>query len=181
MPVEFLTDQAAVYGRYNGPPDRAQMERFFFLDDSDKALVGKRCGDHNRLGFAVQLTTARYVGTSLADPSRRAETCTRCGVYAASQTYLEGLRPPLSPPTRLIISGPAHQDVQTTSDICAGDFEHRHLAGATLELDDAALDRIDEIVPPGTNIYEPNAPFDAPWLAQPEKLRRPIANRPAAS
>ncbi|GAA1620434.1 aldo/keto reductase [Kribbella sancticallisti] len=55
------------------------------------------------------------------------------------------------------------------------------VAGATLELDDAVLDRIDEIVPPGTNIYEPNASFDAPWLAEPETLRRSITERTAAS
>ena len=54
------------------------------------------------------------------------------------------------------------------------------LTGAALELDDDILDRIDEIVPPGTNVYEPNGAFPVPWLTEPAKRRRPRADRLAS-
>lgn len=61
MPVEFLTDsQAAAYAAYDGAPSRTELERFFFLDDADRALIEPKRRAHNRLGFAAQLTTARY-------------------------------------------------------------------------------------------------------------------------
>ncbi len=52
------------------------------------------------------------------------------------------------------------------------------LKGASLTLDDAALDRIDEIVPPGTNVYNPNL-WSPPVLADTARLRRPLAGRAA--
>ncbi|MGK5740989.1 aldo/keto reductase [Micromonospora sp. URMC 103] len=54
------------------------------------------------------------------------------------------------------------------------------LAGATLSLDDTVLDRIDEIVPPGANLYAPDGAWRPPALTDPALRRRPLADRPAA-
>jgi len=68
--VEFLTDEhSAGYGRFEGEPSRADLEPFFFLDDADRELVGRWRGAYSQLGFAVQLSTVRFLGTFLSpDP-----------------------------------------------------------------------------------------------------------------
>lgn len=69
MAVEFLTDeQAARYGSFHEVPSRAELERYFFLDDADREAVQAKRRAHNRLGFAVQLTSVRFLGRFMPDP-----------------------------------------------------------------------------------------------------------------
>ena len=55
-------EQRDGFGRYVDPPSREELERYFHLSDDDhKALLPLR-GEYNRLGYATQLTSVRYLG-----------------------------------------------------------------------------------------------------------------------
>jgi aryl-alcohol dehydrogenase-like predicted oxidoreductase len=55
------------------------------------------------------------------------------------------------------------------------------LKGADLVLEDAVLDRIDEIVPPATDLWDAAAESrQSPALTEPSRRRRPVAERAAA-
>ena len=79
-PAEVIALEPAREGRRGPPedygrfPDRLsadELAEFFFFDERDRELVCKRRREGNRLGFAVQLGTVRYLGRFLEDPSRK--------------------------------------------------------------------------------------------------------------
>lgn len=66
MPVEFLTKvQKERYGRFSKPLTYDELASYFYFDDFDQEIIRKHRGDYNRLGFALQLGTVRYLGTFL--------------------------------------------------------------------------------------------------------------------
>jgi hypothetical protein len=63
--VEFLSDgQAAAFGRFSGVPTREQLERYFLLDDADRALA--RYGMAAKAQAIGRLSPARRAATLLA-------------------------------------------------------------------------------------------------------------------
>jgi aryl-alcohol dehydrogenase-like predicted oxidoreductase len=77
--------------------------------------------------------------------------------------------PAAHPAVTSVIIGPRTMEQLTDS-----------LRGAALTLADEVLDRIDEIVPPGTDLYRVDGAWPPPSLAEPDRRRRPVSTRAAA-
>ena len=66
MPVSFLSaTQWERYGCYPETLTTDELARYFHLDDDDREWVATKRRDSNRLGYALQLTTVRFLGAFL--------------------------------------------------------------------------------------------------------------------
>lgn len=79
MPLQFFTEeQRANYGCYLAEPTAGDLARYFHLDDDDHQNISTKRGEHNRLGFALQLTTVRYLGSFLNTINQFPDTVLTC-------------------------------------------------------------------------------------------------------
>ena len=87
MAIQILSDeQRRRYARFAGSPSPEQLARHFHLDIADQEIIQTLRGDHNRLGFALMLCSARFLG---AFPDSETEVPKSVRVTLARQIALE--------------------------------------------------------------------------------------------
>src|SRR3712207_1474266 len=77
MPRRRALTSAQLAGLLARPAAEADLIRHWTLDGIDLAAVGQRRGEHNRLGFALQLCALRYPGRLLRADEAIPETALR--------------------------------------------------------------------------------------------------------
>ena len=78
MPIKYFTD--SFRERLNNFPDEIQhpdLITFFTLSESDQDQIPIRSASYNRLGFALQLCTLRFMGF-VPDELTRTPQCSAC-------------------------------------------------------------------------------------------------------
>ncbi|MFI6062805.1 DUF4158 domain-containing protein [Streptomyces sp. NPDC051286] len=69
MPTSFLSEeQRRRFGHFTEDPDEGQLAGSFLLDQTARRRAMAARGARNRIGWAVQLGTIRYLGTFLENP-----------------------------------------------------------------------------------------------------------------
>jgi hypothetical protein len=87
MPTRYLTEtQRQNFARFDGDPSPEQLARYFHLDEIDREILKGLRGEHNRLGCALMLSSARFLG---AFPDARDEIPPRVLATLSSQLNLE--------------------------------------------------------------------------------------------
>ena len=92
MPTRHLSDeQRQRYANFTAAPSPDQLAQYFHLDRSDREVLDGLRGDHNRLGFALMLGSARFLGVfpgadlveRISEQADRADRAARTATRAA--------------------------------------------------------------------------------------------------